>query len=375
MAPSKKSTRKDAHEEEDPFINNEDEDIEAEGEDGPPVINPYEVLELEKDATADDVKKAYRKMALKHHPDKVTAENKEAANQHFQEIAFAYAILSDERRRERYDRTGSTSEVLEDEEDFNWLSFYREQFADALTTENITTFSQKYKGSDEERQDLLKAYTEHEGNLGHIYQTVMLSDVLEDDDRFRQILDEEIANGTIESYPLYERENNDAARQKAKDAARKQREDFDKRQAAEEKKQAAGTSKAARKPAKAKKSASNSMDDLAALIQSRQKARHGPSFFDQLESKYAPKQGRKRASPMDEPSEEAFAAMAARKKSKPTTETKRTAKKPQAKKSKAVDMDEESEDISESEEVSEEEEYVAPRKTKGRNLRRGRARA
>lgn len=40
----------------------------GEDEDSPPTINPYEVLGLEGEATADDVKKAYRKMALKHHP-------------------------------------------------------------------------------------------------------------------------------------------------------------------------------------------------------------------------------------------------------------------------------------------------------------------
>ena len=42
-----------------------DEDIEDEG---PPSIDPYAVLGLDTEATADDVKKAYRKLALKHHP-------------------------------------------------------------------------------------------------------------------------------------------------------------------------------------------------------------------------------------------------------------------------------------------------------------------
>ena len=53
-----------------PFIDdNEDEDADADLEaDGPPAIDPYAVLGLEKEATAEDVKKAYRKMALKHHP-------------------------------------------------------------------------------------------------------------------------------------------------------------------------------------------------------------------------------------------------------------------------------------------------------------------
>lgn len=58
---------------EDPFVNdNEDEDEDdhedLQDADGPPAIDPYEVLGLEQDATADHVKKAYRKLALKHHP-------------------------------------------------------------------------------------------------------------------------------------------------------------------------------------------------------------------------------------------------------------------------------------------------------------------
>lgn len=45
----------------------DDEEI-GEEEDGPPTIDPYDVLGLEQEATAEDVKKSYRKMALKHHP-------------------------------------------------------------------------------------------------------------------------------------------------------------------------------------------------------------------------------------------------------------------------------------------------------------------
>jgi len=51
---------------EDPFTTDEADDIVD--EDGPPAIDPYAVLGLETDATTDHVKKAYRKLALKHHP-------------------------------------------------------------------------------------------------------------------------------------------------------------------------------------------------------------------------------------------------------------------------------------------------------------------
>lgn len=54
---------------EDPsLLEEEEENSEMGEEDGPPSIDPYEVLGLATDATADDVKRAYRKLALKHHP-------------------------------------------------------------------------------------------------------------------------------------------------------------------------------------------------------------------------------------------------------------------------------------------------------------------
>lgn len=69
----------------------------------------YEVLGLQKGASADEIKKAYRKLAMKWHPDKWTqaseAEQKEA-ERNFKEVGEAYAVLSDEQKRARYDQFG-----------------------------------------------------------------------------------------------------------------------------------------------------------------------------------------------------------------------------------------------------------------------------
>jgi len=65
----------------------------------------YKILEVEKNATEEDIKKAYRKLALKWHPDK-NPNNLEEAKKKFQEIAEAYSVLSDKKKRQQYDMGG-----------------------------------------------------------------------------------------------------------------------------------------------------------------------------------------------------------------------------------------------------------------------------
>lgn len=68
----------------------------------------YEILEIESSATGSDIKRAYRKLALKYHPDKVNEEEREDAEIKFKEVSSAYEILMDEGKREEYDLYGTT---------------------------------------------------------------------------------------------------------------------------------------------------------------------------------------------------------------------------------------------------------------------------
>ncbi|MEN6463801.1 MAG: DnaJ C-terminal domain-containing protein [Syntrophaceae bacterium] len=66
----------------------------------------YKTLGLEKSASAEDIKKAYRKLALKHHPDR-NPNDKKNAEEKFKKISEAYAVLSDPEKRQQYDNYGS----------------------------------------------------------------------------------------------------------------------------------------------------------------------------------------------------------------------------------------------------------------------------
>ena len=66
----------------------------------------YEILGISKDATEDEIKSAYRKLAKKYHPDVSKEANPE---EKFNEIGEAYEVLSDQQKRANYDRYGSAT--------------------------------------------------------------------------------------------------------------------------------------------------------------------------------------------------------------------------------------------------------------------------
>mmetsp|Transcript_887 Transcript_887/g.2877 ORF Transcript_887/g.2877 Transcript_887/m.2877 type:complete len:500 (-) Transcript_887:260-1759(-) len=67
-------------------------------------VDYYKVLGVSRTASGKEIKKAYKEKALKNHPDKVAAEDRDHAEQEFMKIAQAYEILSDEETRRKYDR-------------------------------------------------------------------------------------------------------------------------------------------------------------------------------------------------------------------------------------------------------------------------------
>lgn len=297
----------------------------------------YDILGVNQDASPETIKSAYKKAALKNHPgrppnpvrgpdssssrkltttDKAPADAKEAANHRFQQIAFAYAILSDERRRRRFDLTGSTAEAVHEDEDFDWMDFYREQFSASVDVNALETLKNEYQGSDEETRDVLAAFEKAQGDMDVVYESVMLCNVLDDDDRFREIIDKAIADKRVDNFPSYADETDDTRQQRVKAAQKEAREAEKLAKEVEDKKKKGKTKKSSSaSTGKGKADKSNPLDDnsLVAIIQQRQASRAG-GFFDALEEKYAPKsKGSSKKRQVSEPPEEAFAATAARK--------------------------------------------------------------
>ncbi len=66
----------------------------------------YEILGIDRNASPDEIKKAYRTLALQNHPDKVAPDKKKEAEERFKEISEAYAVLSDPEKRVTYDQFG-----------------------------------------------------------------------------------------------------------------------------------------------------------------------------------------------------------------------------------------------------------------------------
>jgi DnaJ homolog subfamily B member 6 len=110
----------------------------------------YEVLGLQKTATEDEIKKTYRKLALKWHPDK-NPDNREEAENKFKEIGEAYSVLSDPNKKTIYDKYGfegldgprPSNSRNNDPRDFGFTSFHHFDFSDA---QNI--FQQFFGGRD-----------------------------------------------------------------------------------------------------------------------------------------------------------------------------------------------------------------------------------
>jgi DnaJ family protein C protein 9 len=226
--------------------------------------NLYEVFGVEKDANQSTIKKAYRNLSLKHHPDKFQnsdAKIIEIQTAKFQLLAKIHKILSDDEKRSLYDEQGI---ILDDEsmDNADWVAYWRLLFP-KITENDINNYLNKYIGSQEEIDDLKKIYVKCKGDMNLIYEHM----IGYEEDRIRKLLNELIDSNELEAMPKFVNESK-ASITKRKRKIQKEKEECE---------------------ADQKKNGKNSDDDLVKAIMMNN-ARRGDTFnslIANLEAKYA----------------------------------------------------------------------------------------
>lgn len=103
------------------------------------------------------VKKAYYRLSLLVHPDRVGDSAKAVATEKFKVLSIVHSTLSDDDKRKVYDETGQYEDKTEEINMKNWLDYWRILFK-KITVEDINTYENGYKDSRTELYDLKKAY-------------------------------------------------------------------------------------------------------------------------------------------------------------------------------------------------------------------------
>ncbi|CAH2353499.1 hypothetical protein CLIB1423_11S01068 [[Candida] railenensis] len=259
-------------------------------------IDPYEVLEVSKTATPIEIKKSYKKLCLKYHPDKLAQSNQDVDqdNEIFPKLQFAYSILSDSSKRQRYDNTGSLSESADlDDSDFSWKDFF-DSINEGITIDMIEEDKLIYQGSNEEKMDILQNFTFYDGDFLKIFECIPHLEFDEQqEERVFHIVEEGLNSGEIELDKVGERTWNKyvkSRKTKVKQMLKK---------LSKEAKEAAELEKKIRnehgnRRGSKKSIVGGSESDLKSLIQSRRNDRF-EGLIEKLESKYgASKKGKKR---------------------------------------------------------------------------------
>ncbi|WVQ72011.1 hypothetical protein IAR50_001555 [Cryptococcus sp. DSM 104548] len=248
----------------------------------------YTALSLAPTATPEEIRKSYRRLALQFHPDKHSSKSepeKEEKAKQFQKIGFAYAVLSDEGKKKRYDKTGRTDDKFAGAEEMGWDAYF-ESLYKRVDRKVLDDDKKNYQGSDEEKDDIISAYNTTSGSLPDILSYIPHS-THHDEERFVTLINKLIDSGDLDSTPKWKKTSTDdkarAKRAKAGEKAAKEAEKAAQELGVWDEFYGSGA-KGKRQGDREKKQEGEGDGSLQSLILKRQRDREGA--LDAMEEKY-----------------------------------------------------------------------------------------
>lgn len=163
----------------------------------------YDLLGISPDATAAEVRRAYRRTALRVHPDRTSSKDSAKATETFQRVQQAYAVLYDAESRRIYDEFGASAiDGDGDETAASALARMRTRMnVTRVTKDDIEAFGKKYRFSDDERDDIEALFRKLNGAVARALEYIPYADrsdisrlIAVFDELLEQVDEEEVKN-------------------------------------------------------------------------------------------------------------------------------------------------------------------------------------
>lgn len=234
----------------------------------------YKLMEISKDAKDKDIKKAYHKLSLLCHPDRVPEAQKVESTEKFKVLSKIYQVLTDPQRRGLYDEQG----IIDDDDEgktASWMELWQKLFK-PLTEEDISNFEKDYINSDLEKRDIKMAYLGGKGCINYMMNHVPFMGV-EDEPRIKEIVATMIESNEVPEYKIFTEEPTAKRNKRHKKYARESVEAQVIKERIERRQQ---------KDAEAAQEASNGNLEQMILARKNQRESNYNSLMDRLLEKY-----------------------------------------------------------------------------------------
>lgn len=209
------------------------------------------------------VKKAYHRLSLKVHPDRVAESEKVESTEKFKILGRLYSVLTDTGKKALYDEKGIIDDDDEGGDLSNWLELWRNMFK-PVTDEDIENYEKSYKKSEQEEIDIKKAYLNGKGCINFLINHVPFMHV-DDEARIQAMVRQWIDAGEVPEFKIFTEEPKSKQQRRHKKYERE--------------------SRAAEEIAKKLKSRGTSMDELVQK-KNAEREKNADNFFAMLLDKY-----------------------------------------------------------------------------------------